>query len=67
MLTCNSSVYGVASYIRSQLRQESITMDRMFAQQNTPRVLEARKKNFLVETEGEPRKTPYNFLNWSKY
>lgn len=60
-----SIVYGVVSYIRSQLVMESNIMNRRFAQQNSPRVLEARKKNYLIETEGDPRKTLYNVLNWS--
>ncbi|KAK3321900.1 hypothetical protein B0H66DRAFT_638414 [Apodospora peruviana] len=60
------AVYGVVAYVRSQLKQESETMNRMFAQQNSPRVLEARKKNYLIETEGDPRKSVYNILNWSR-
>jgi len=58
------AVYGVVSYVRSQLIQESNTMNRMFAQQNSARVMESRKRNFLIDTEGDPRKTPYNILNW---
>ncbi|KAK5655216.1 hypothetical protein OQA88_6115 [Cercophora sp. LCS_1] len=59
------AVYGLASYIRSQLIMESNIMNSRFAQQNSPRVMEARKKHYLIETEGDPRKTLYNVLNWS--
>jgi len=62
----NGTVFGVVSYVRSQLRQESETMNRMFAKQYSPEVLEARKKHFLIETEGDPRKSIYNVLNWGR-
>ncbi|KAA8628683.1 hypothetical protein SMACR_12876 [Sordaria macrospora] len=58
------AVYTVVSYIRSQLRNESNTLNRVFAQQNTPGVMEKRKERYLIETEGDPRKTIYNVLNW---
>ncbi|KAL2259923.1 hypothetical protein VTK26DRAFT_6237 [Humicola hyalothermophila] len=58
------AVSGVVAYVRTQLRKESDTMNRMFAQQNTPEVREARNKALLVETEGDPRKTFFNILNW---
>ncbi|KAK3387967.1 hypothetical protein B0H63DRAFT_167594 [Podospora didyma] len=58
------AVSGVVAYIRSQLAKESATMNKMFAQQNTPQVIEARNRNLLVATEGDPRKTIYNVLNW---
>ncbi|KAK4152279.1 hypothetical protein C8A00DRAFT_16383 [Chaetomidium leptoderma] len=58
------AVSGVVLYIRSQLRQESDTMDRMFSQQNTPEVRARRDQRLLVDTEGNPRKTMYNILNW---
>ncbi|KAK4448692.1 hypothetical protein QBC34DRAFT_406589 [Podospora aff. communis PSN243] len=64
-LVVAGAVYGVVAYVRSQLIKESATMNRMFAQQNSPRVMEARRRNFLIDSEGDPRKTPYNFLNWS--
>jgi hypothetical protein len=65
-LLLNDTVYGVVAYVRSQLIKESATMNRMFAQQNSPRVMDARRRNFLIDSEGDPRKTPYNFLNWSQ-
>jgi hypothetical protein len=57
-------VSGVVVYIRSQLRHESDTLNRMFSQQNTPEVRAKRDRSLLVETEGNPRKTVYNVLNW---
>ncbi|ORY56640.1 uncharacterized protein BCR38DRAFT_450810 [Pseudomassariella vexata] len=56
------AVYGVVSYVRSQLRHESSSMDRIFAQQNTPEVEAARKRDLKVETMGDPRKTMLNLL-----
>jgi len=58
------AAYSVASYIRSQLRYESTVMNARFAQQNTPNVVASRNRSLLVETEGDPRKTIYNVLNW---
>ncbi|KAK3373002.1 hypothetical protein B0T24DRAFT_621958 [Lasiosphaeria ovina] len=63
-LVVAGAVYAVATYVRSQLSAESETMNRMFAQQNTPQVMESRRKSLLVDTEGDPRKTIYNVLNW---
>lgn len=57
-------VYGVISYIKNQLQHESSTIDKMFAQKNTPAVEESRRRSLLVDTEGDPRRTPYNILNW---
>ncbi|KAK4198674.1 hypothetical protein QBC40DRAFT_283330 [Triangularia verruculosa] len=59
-----ASVYVVISYIKSQLSHESSTIDKMFAQKNTPAVEESRRRSLLIETEGDPRRTPYNILNW---
>ncbi|KAK0668767.1 hypothetical protein QBC41DRAFT_356319 [Cercophora samala] len=59
-----ASVYGVISYIKGQLQHESSTIDKMFAQKNTPAVEESRRRSLLVDTEGDPRRTPYNILNW---
>lgn len=39
-------------------------MNRMFAQQNTPRLEEARRRNLLTETEGDPRRSLFNILSW---
>ncbi|KAK0614943.1 hypothetical protein B0T17DRAFT_372525 [Bombardia bombarda] len=58
------TIYGVIAYIRGQLRKESETMNRMFSQQNTPEVQESRRKTLLIDTEGDPRKSIYNLLNW---
>jgi hypothetical protein len=43
---------------------ESDVMNRRFAQQNTPRVMESRRRTLLVDSEGDPRRTIYNVLNW---
>lgn len=40
-------------------------MDRIFSQQNTPEVEQARKKALQVETYGDPRNSLLNFLGWS--
>ncbi|KAK3684127.1 hypothetical protein B0T22DRAFT_483909 [Podospora appendiculata] len=59
------TISGVVLLIRSQLRHESKTLDRMFAQQNTPEVMESRRRTLLIDTEGDPRRTIYNALrNW---
>ncbi|KAM7198888.1 hypothetical protein V8F20_005955 [Naviculisporaceae sp. PSN 640] len=60
------SVFGVISYVRSQLRQESDTINRMFEKQYSPEVMEARRKHYLIDTEGDPRKSIYNVLNWGR-
>ncbi len=39
-------------------------MNRMFSQQNTAEVIARRDERLLVESEGNPRKTIYNVLNW---
>jgi len=39
-------------------------MNRMFSQQNTADVRARRDERLLVKTEGNPRKTIYNILNW---
>jgi hypothetical protein len=57
-------VSGVAYYVRSQLRKESETINRLFAQQNTPEVEETRRQRLLVDTEGDPRRSLFNILNW---
>lgn len=54
----------MVSYVRTQLAKESDTMNRMFAQQNTPEVLEARRRSLHLDTEGDPKKTLYNVLSW---
>ncbi|KAL7627087.1 hypothetical protein AAE478_003863 [Parahypoxylon ruwenzoriense] len=55
-------VYTVGSYVRSQLSHEAGTMDRIFAQQNTPEVEEARRKALQVESNGDPRNNLLNLL-----
>ncbi|KAI1074365.1 hypothetical protein F5B20DRAFT_441899 [Whalleya microplaca] len=59
------AIYTVGSYVHSQLTREAGTMDKIFAQQNTPEVEEARRKALLVETNGDPRNNLLNFLGWS--
>ncbi|KAI0382728.1 hypothetical protein F5Y04DRAFT_252211 [Hypomontagnella monticulosa] len=59
------AAYTVGSYVTSQLRREAGTMDRIFSQQNTPEVEEARKKALQVEANGDPRNNLLNFLGWS--
>ncbi|KAI1413524.1 hypothetical protein F5Y13DRAFT_188956 [Hypoxylon sp. FL1857] len=57
--------YTVGSYVRGQLTRESGTMDRIFSQQNTAEVEQARKKALQVEVNGDPRNNLLNFLGWS--
>ncbi|KAI1144379.1 hypothetical protein F5Y05DRAFT_407775 [Hypoxylon sp. FL0543] len=57
--------YTVGSYVKGQLSREAGTMDRIFAQQNTPEVEAARKKALQVELNGDPRNNLLNFLGWS--
>ncbi|KAI2465915.1 hypothetical protein F4781DRAFT_434921 [Annulohypoxylon bovei var. microspora] len=59
------AVYTVGSYVRSQLTHESSAMDRIFSQQNTPEVEQARKRGLQVEANGDPRNNLLNFLGWS--
>ncbi|KAK4223145.1 hypothetical protein QBC38DRAFT_426038 [Podospora fimiseda] len=63
-LVVAGAIYGVVSYVRSQLRKESDTINRMFAQRDTPEAIESRRRALLVDTEGDPRKSIYNVLNW---
>ncbi|KAK4462880.1 hypothetical protein QBC42DRAFT_296460 [Cladorrhinum samala] len=58
------AIYGVISYVRSQLRRESDTINQMFAQRDTPEAVEAHRRALLVDTEGDPRRSIYNVLNW---
>ncbi|KAK6952810.1 hypothetical protein K445DRAFT_28255 [Daldinia sp. EC12] len=58
--------YTVGSYVRSQLHREASTMDRIFSQQNTPEVEQARKAALQVEANGDPRNNLLNFLGWSR-
>lgn len=60
------SAYLVGLYVSKQLHQKSVTFDDIFAQQNTPEVEEARKKDLLVETYGDPRNSLLNVLGWTK-
>ncbi|KAI0101600.1 hypothetical protein GGR51DRAFT_322863 [Nemania sp. FL0031] len=60
------SAYLVGLYVSRQLHQKSVSFDDIFAQQNTPEVEEARKKDLLVETYGDPRNSLLNVLGWTK-
>ncbi|KAL2152224.1 hypothetical protein VTH82DRAFT_5408 [Thermothelomyces myriococcoides] len=55
---------GIAVFVRTQLRKESDAINRAFSQQNTPETLARRYRNFHIDTEGDPRKTLFNILNW---
>ncbi|KAK4159895.1 hypothetical protein QBC43DRAFT_326294 [Cladorrhinum sp. PSN259] len=63
-LVVAGAVYGVISYVRSQLRKESDTINRMFAQRDTPEAVQSQRRALLVDTEGDPRRSIYNVLNW---
>ncbi|KAI1261117.1 hypothetical protein F5Y18DRAFT_431664 [Xylariaceae sp. FL1019] len=55
----------VSLYISQQLGQGSSSFDRIFAQQNTPEVEQARKRDLLVDTYGDPRNSLLNVLGWT--
>ncbi|KAI0427399.1 hypothetical protein F5Y09DRAFT_33713 [Xylaria sp. FL1042] len=57
---------AVGFYVQRQLHQRSDSFDHIFAQQNTPEVEEARKRDLLVETYGDPRNSLLNVLGWTK-
>ncbi|KAI2626545.1 hypothetical protein GGR54DRAFT_637117 [Hypoxylon sp. NC1633] len=59
------AAYTVGTYVKRQLLNEAATFDKMFSQQNTPEVEAARKRDLLVETNGDPRNNLFNFLGWS--
>ncbi|EOO01876.1 hypothetical protein UCRPA7_2615 [Phaeoacremonium minimum UCRPA7] len=54
---------GVAAYVRSQLRTESNTMDRFFAQYKSPQSELSRQRVFEGAQE-DPRKSLFNVLGW---
>ncbi|TGJ88000.1 hypothetical protein E0Z10_g735 [Xylaria hypoxylon] len=60
------ATWAVGLYVSKQLHQKSDTFDRIFAQQNTPEVEEARKRDLSVETYGDPRNSLLNILGWTK-
>ncbi|KAI1127932.1 hypothetical protein F5Y10DRAFT_186580 [Nemania abortiva] len=59
------SAYLVGLYVSRQLHQKSAGFDKIFAQQNTPEVEEARKRDLMVETYGDPRNSLLNVLGWT--
>ncbi|KAK4234293.1 hypothetical protein C8A03DRAFT_18775, partial [Achaetomium macrosporum] len=64
LVVVGAVVSGVVAFIRAQLRRESEAINRAFSRQNTPEALERRNRSLLVDTEGDPKKTLYNILNW---
>ncbi|KAI1853988.1 hypothetical protein JX265_003689 [Neoarthrinium moseri] len=63
-LAAIGAVAAVATYVRSQLSTSKSTYNKIFAQQNTPEVEEARRRQLMVETNGDPRRTLFNILGW---
>ncbi|KAJ2972760.1 hypothetical protein NUW58_g9120 [Xylaria curta] len=57
---------AVGLFVSRQLHNRSDTFDHIFSQQNTPEVEEARKRDLLVETYGDPRNSLLNILGWTK-
>ncbi|KAH8164665.1 hypothetical protein CIB48_g3572 [Xylaria polymorpha] len=57
---------AVGLYVSRQLHGRSDSFDKIFAQQNTPEVEAARKRDLLVETYGDPRNSLLNILGWTK-
>ncbi|CAJ2513124.1 Uu.00g012430.m01.CDS01 [Anthostomella pinea] len=66
ILATAASAFAVISYVTYTLNKDSSEMDRIFAQQNTPEVEAARKRDLLVDTYGDPRNSLMNILGWSK-
>ncbi|KAK8017352.1 hypothetical protein PG993_013678 [Apiospora rasikravindrae] len=60
------ATYAVISYVRNELGREQSNFDKMFAQQNTPEVMAARKRHLLIEANGDPRNNLLNILGWTK-
>jgi hypothetical protein len=60
------AAYAVGLYVSKQLGHESGNLDRIFSQQNTAEVEEARRRQLLVDTYGDPRNTLLNVLGWTK-
>ncbi|KAH9904313.1 hypothetical protein F4778DRAFT_780286 [Xylariomycetidae sp. FL2044] len=65
LLAVSLAVYGVGSYVHRQLSRERSAFDKIFAQQNTPEVEAARRRQLDVEHFGDPRNNLLNFLGWS--
>ena len=57
-----TAIAGVATYVRSQLVQESATMDRFFSKYNTPESEASRRRTF--EGNPDPRTNILNVLSW---
>jgi hypothetical protein len=57
-------VFTVLSYVANSLRKENAAMEKAFAPQNTPAHMAARDQRLLIATEGNPKKSLYNILNW---
>ncbi|KAI0184619.1 hypothetical protein EV127DRAFT_515976 [Xylaria flabelliformis] len=60
------AAWAVSVYVSRQLHGRSDSFDKIFAQQNTPEVEAARKRDLLVETYGDPRNSLLNILGWTK-
>ncbi|KAI0468652.1 hypothetical protein F4859DRAFT_196547 [Xylaria cf. heliscus] len=57
---------AVGFYVSRQLHGRSDSFDKIFAQQNTPEVEAARKRDLKVDTYGDPRNSLLNVLGWTK-
>lgn len=60
------AAYVVGLYVSKQLHGGSDSFDHIYAQQNTPEVEQARKRDLMVETYGDPRNSLLNILGWTK-
>ncbi|KAI0016420.1 hypothetical protein F4780DRAFT_783294 [Xylariomycetidae sp. FL0641] len=58
---------GLLTFIKRQLSDRSSTMDKIFAQQNTPEVEAHRKRDLLTDVYGDPRDSVLNLLGWAKW
>ncbi|KAI0193171.1 hypothetical protein F4808DRAFT_360508 [Astrocystis sublimbata] len=60
------AAWAVGFYVKNQLHGRSSDFDGIFAQQNTPDVEAARKRQLKVEQYGDPRNSLLNILGWTK-
>lgn len=57
----------VGAFVSWQLQVESRTMDRMFAQYQSPESEASRQRVFKDVGRADPRKSVFNVLSWGKF
>lgn len=61
-----ASLSAVATYVQYQLQKSSRTYDRMFAQYQSAESEASRQRVFEDQGRGDPRRSVFNVLGWSK-